>query len=630
MKRQAGSLYYRPKSKAVQSSRWQGAFSKFFGIAILSFLWKTFKRASAFVGGIVIFALLLGIVGGTLLSGMGGGAALPKDMILTYDIVTGIPETGVQASMLDPFAPEAITVRQVIRAIETAKTDKRVRGLIVRLDSANIELAHIQELRVVIKDFRESGKFAHIYTSSFADLGSGIGAYYFASAFDQIWMQPVGMVSVTGLSMEMPFARGALEKVGAKAEFLHREEYKSAMESFTNDSMSPANREMMGSILKEISAQLSGEIAADRNMTPDEFTALVNKGLLTGNEALKAGLITKLDYADVLLKDIRKIGDEQKSEDDLPAVALEDYFKDLRDERNTKKSDVALVYVSGEIIPGALPRPGYATSEYIADAIDDAAEDKNIKAIVVRVDSPGGSPTASETIRRAIVRAKEEGKKEVIISMGPVAASGGYWLSADADRIFALPSTLTGSIGVIMGKFEISALWDKLGINWDGIQWGDNAKMWSMNKGFSATELERMNAAINDTYNSFIERVAKGRNLKESDVRAIAKGRAWTGTQGVKNGLVDEIGGLNSALDYAAKKIGKNDRRDIDIIIMPKPLSTMEQLMMAMGAQVKAGDILSSHVSWLEKLSAITHRYDAMERMGALQAYDPDLQSLKH
>ncbi|PZO80906.1 MAG: signal peptide peptidase SppA, partial [Micavibrio aeruginosavorus] len=538
MSRRFGSFFYQTKSRHADAA----VVRKRSGV--LPFIGGFIRKACLFIGAIVLFAIVMGIIAGAFFGGA-SSSDLPKKMVLVLNITDPIGETETIRSMADPFAPAGLTAPYVIEALDRAAKDSRVQGVLVSLDAGGMQLTHIQELRAAVKRFRLSGKFAHIYSASFADLGSGTGAYYFASAFDKIWMQPVGMVSLTGLSIEMPFAKEALGKLGARAEFLQREDYKSAMESFTRDSMSPENREMMTSILADFSDQIFKDIAVDRGLTNDALKAVMDKGLLTGDDALTANLVTNLDYADALLDSVQ--GDKKGTKSEVPLVALEDYADAVAKPVSIHAANVALVRVSGEIVPGDDAEPGYATSDYIAEGIREAAENEAIKVILVRIDSPGGSPTASETIRRAIVKAKAEGKK-VIVSMGPVAASGGYWVAVDADRIYAMPSTLTGSIGVLMGKFELSGLWEKLGVHWDTISEGENAQIWSMNKPLSESERAALENAIDNTYDSFLTRVAEGRKMKKEEVREIARGRAWTGLQAKERGLVDEIGGMDAAL----------------------------------------------------------------------------------
>lgn len=610
LKRRPGSFFYRAPTAAPAPAH--------HGHGFFGFLRKAVRRICLFVGALVVFSIIMGLLAASFI----GDDDLPEEMILALNITDPIGETEHARSIADPLADAGITIGDLIETIDRARGDKHVKGLLVSLDNAGMELAHIQELRTAIKRFRTSGKFAYIYTASFADLGSGIGAYYLASAFDEIWMQPVGMVSVTGLSLEMPFARDALEKIGVNPEFLHREEYKSAMESFTNSHMSEPNRESMQSILDDFSSQIFADIAADRKMPAVKLQALLDKGLLTGAEALNAGMIDRLDYADILLDQTREKITGKKDSEGPDLVLAEDYFEATSaSKEHNPNANVALVRVAGEIVPGSEPEPGMATGDYIANAIMDAADDKSIKVIVMRVDSPGGSPSASETIRRSIVYAKKQGK-QIVVSMGPVAASGGYWVTVDADHIFAMPSTLTGSIGVIMGKFEISELWKKLGVNWDSLSWGGNARLWSMNKKLSESERAALDAAIDDTYMSFLKRVSDGRKMPVEAVRAIAKGRAWTGTQAKANGLVDDLGGLDVALDYAAKQIGLSDRTKLDIRIIPEPLSPIEELMQVLGTQVGLGLYPGQGGALADAAAPYLKKAQTMERIGPVQAYD--------
>jgi protease-4 len=603
MKRRIGSYFYNrlEKTESVQEKR-----------GVLSMLSRFVKKICMALGALVLFSICMGLISVFILRGT---ASLPDDMVLVFNVTHPVGETTLSPSLTSPFSASELTVDQIIGAMDKASRDSRVKGLLVSLDNADMELAHVQELRNAVKRFRNAGKFAHLYTASFADLGSGIGAYYFAAAFQEIWMQPVGMLSLTGISLEMPFAKKALDKIGVNPEFLHREEYKSAMESFTNESMSAPNREMLSSLLKSISGQIEKDISEDRDLEAKALEAAMQKGLLTGKDAVKAKLVTRMDYADALI-DYAKGKAEEKPE----LVLIEDYYDAVHEEENPR-ARVALVRVSGEIVPGSEPEPGRATGDYIASAIHDAADSEEIKVIVLRVDSPGGSPSASETIRSAVVYAKEKGKK-IIVSMGPVAASGGYWITVDADKIYALPGTLTGSIGVIMGKFEISRLWDKLGIKWEALTWGDKARLWSVNAPLSATERAAMDDAIDDTYAAFIDRVAKGRNMKPQEVRLIAKGRAWTGLQAKEIGLVDEIGGLDAAMGEAAKLAGYKSRYKMDVMELPKPLTPLEHLeLMMRGQGIMASVFQGSGIA--EQVAPVLEPFMAYERFGPVQAYDP-------
>ncbi len=607
----SGSLFYKPKSRGeiIRRKRWNWP-----RIAL-----NVLKRTCMMIGAVVLFsAFLAGFLGGAMRQ---SGPVMPSEMILTLNLEHGIGERASQPSLTDPFPFKRPTVRQVVDALEAAAKDERVKGLLVRLEGTGVGLAHIEEIRPAIDRFRKSGKPAKIYSSSYGGIGAGLGTFYLASAFDEIWMQPVGMVSFSGLAFEMPYGRGLLEKVGVRPQFYQRESYKSAMENFTNKEMSKESRETFNAIADDFYDRAFKEIAKRREVSGVRLKKVMDKGLLTGDEALKAGLIDRLDYADRLIAETRKSLGYEADGKKPEMLALTHYAQTLQNKNRfdfgtTKK--VALIYATGQIMPTAKGNEGAAAADEIAGAINTAMKDESVEAIILRIDSPGGSPSASETIRRSILRAKDKGKK-VIVSMGAVAASGGYWIAADADHIFALPSTLTGSIGVVMGKFELSELWKKLGVNWDIVQRGQNAEMWSINQPFDPAEAKRMNVIIDETYKSFLERVAKGRGLSENAVRKIARGRAWTGKEALGNGLVDALGGLNDALDYTAKELGLKNRHQLKVMQLPKPQSALEQFARILGAQAALGRFMNALMPLEEELSAALQA----SRMNGPGVYDP-------
>lgn len=602
---QKGSLFFKPKPRTQEISRKRWNWP--------SILWRAIKKTCMVIGAVVLISALLTIFATSWMSST--PAALPGAFILTLTIDDGVGEQAREPSFMDPFPFRRPTVRQIVDTLDRASADARVKALVVHLESGGIGIAHVQEIRAAIKRFRASGKTATIYSSSFGDLGEGLGNYYFASAFDKIWMQPVGMLSVAGVGIEMPFAKELLEKIGARAQFYQREEYKNAMESFTAESMSEPSRESIRDIIDGFATQMSTEIALDRGMKVPTFRALVDQGLLSGEESLRAGLIDRLDYADVMVRELQTALNGNPDKDEPALIDFADYTAHAPLQRGPK---VALVYATGMIAPGASGE-GVMDAQRVADAILDAADDGSYKTLVLRIDSPGGSPTASETVRRAIIRAKEKGVS-VIVSMGPVAASGGYWIAANADRIYALPATLTGSIGVVLGKFELSALWEKLGVHWERETWGDNAGLWSVNQPFNDAQVARMNVLIDDIYAGFISRVAEGRKMSPEQVRNVAKGRAWTGEAAQKIGLVDELGGLDVALDYAAKNAGAEDRHGVSIDVLPKPEGALEQLLSMIGGGAQVTDGFKMMETMASKMAIIN---------AGPVAYDPVLDMMR-
>ncbi len=610
-----GSLFYKPKKnkKAIKSKRWN----------VWSILGKAIRKTCTAIGAAVLISTLISVF---LVTAMAGKStpSLPDDIVLYFNIEDGISETQVKPTILDPFPFMQPTLRNIIDTLEKAETDDRVRGLIVKLNGASVGVAHTQELRAAIKKFRESGKFTKVYAASYTDTMGGLSQYYLASAFDEIWMQPVGMVSISGTSMQMPFAKNALDKLGVSAQFFQREEFKSAMENFTNSKISPSNQKALQSLLNSLSLRMVKDIAQERGMKEAALKAQIDKAILSGQEALNAKLLDRLDYGDVMMSEIRQAATGDPDDESVELVTLASYSQH-KAKSSKKGKRVALIYVVGTIVDSA-GASGNAGADDITNTITRAYQDDEIEAIVLRVDSPGGSPTASETIRRGLVKAKEKGKK-VIVSMGPVAASGGYWISTDADAIVASAGTITGSIGVVMGKFEGGELFKKFGINWQGPQFGDNADIWALHKKFDAKATARMNVLIDDVYDAFITRVAEGRKLTPEQAKAAAKGRAWTGEQALERGLVDEIGGLNEALNKTAMMLGKKDRHDLNVIKMPRELNNVERVLELLGEQVSLGHFFDSVD--LGFITSYMTQKKLLESGNHTAVYNPELESLR-
>lgn len=581
-------LFSSPVPKAVKQPkiRWK----------VLPIFWMALKRGAMALGFLVIFSMIVSsfIMGSLMQQEI---QPLPDQMVLVLEFEGSIDEIPPQATLSNPFGEGGVTLRHYLSAIESAKHDPRVKGIVARMRDGAFSTAQVEEIRAAIFDFKESGKFTRIYSTSFGGLGSGLGRYFLASSFDELWMQPMGVVMIAGINAEQPFARETLDKMGITPQFFQRKEYKTAYESLTNESMSDANRETISVLVNDIRDRLVSEIAQDREISEERFTALVNQGLFTAPEALEAGLIDHMDYADVMIEQVKELVSGDPQSEDVAFRSLESYIAHvglrinedgkINKETRTRKTagGVALIYAIGAIVSDAAGAPGsLAASDDIAPAILDAAADPNIKTIILRVDSPGGSPAASEAILRALDKAQMEGKY-VVVSMGSTAASGGYWIAAHADQIFVSPTTITGSIGVVGGKFTLGGLWEKIGLNWEAVQWGENADMWSMNTPFDAQGSERMNAMLDNVYESFLARVAQGRNMSIQQVDLIAKGRVWSGTRAIDVGLADQFGGLMSAIDYAATLNGGQSRDDVYVQIFPKPKTPFEQLMEIMSGE---------------------------------------------
>jgi protease IV len=490
---------------------------------------------------------------------------LPSQIQLSMALTEGMPETRLGSGIAGLFK-KVPTITEFVQALDAAAKDERVTGLVMRIEPVPMSMAQVQEMRSAIKRFRAAGKRAEAFSFSLGDFAGGTAPYYLASAFDQIWLQPVGSVAINGMSIESPFVADLMKRYHVKFQAIAREEYKSAMAMYTDSDMSDAQREAMDQLLGDIYDQLVEDIAADRNLTPESVRALIDNAPLTAEEALEGGLIDHIGYRDEFLA-------AQKGE----PVSLYAYSRQL-EQPVANRNGIGLIHASGPIVQGA---DGDASAlgvtmpiQRINDALEQAIEDPDILAVVIRLDSPGGSPAASEFVRRAIARLSESGKP-VVISMASVAASGGYWIASGADALVAEPGTITGSIGVISGKPDLSEFWKEWDVNWARIQRGENADISTINKPFDEKGLATANRQIDDIYHNFLERVAESRGFSVEEARALAKGRVWSGRQAFQIGLVDELGGIDTAFAKATAAAGKKEGETV-LVEYPRAASRLE------------------------------------------------------
>jgi protease-4 len=597
---------------------------------ILPIVWLALKRMAMVVGFLVLLQIFLFLFI-VMPAAMVGGAeeTLPDEMVLYLPIDGGLDEVHVAQGFAEAFEDAPLTLKEAVDALEKAATDDRVKGLLVRLKSGQLGLSQAYELEQALQTFKASGKFAHVYSSSYGESGGGLGAYYLISAFEEVWMQPMGIVTIMGLNAEMPFMRDMLDKIGVTPNFFQRKKHKTAYENLTHSKMTAANKEGIERLVGDLRAEILNTVPERLEMEKGAFDKLVDRGLFTAQEAKDAGLITHMDYADVLVGNIKEaVTGDREAGDDL-FVTFDAYAEDVlkgQYKRRAGKPSVALIYAVGAIVQsadgGGIPgASGVAAAEDIAPAILEAADDDNIKVIVLRVDSPGGSPVASESILRAVERAQDKGKK-VVVSMGGTAASGGYWISAYADQIFVHPTTITGSIGVVGGKFAFGDLFEKIGVNWDGVRWGDNAGIWSADTPFSRGEAERINAMLDAVYDGFITRVSKGRGMDKDAVDKVAGGRVWSGRRAVQVGLADQFGGLNDALDYAAELTGKKSRKDINVIIMPEPKTALERFIELLEGQAMLGRFIQENAGVIDLGREFTGALQQVQRPNDFMVYD--------
>jgi protease-4 len=546
-----------------------------------------FAVIGALVSAIVVALAALAIWGTP------ASTPVAEGTVLSLNLTEALSDTAPREGLAALLGESKATLRDVLDAIERAGNDSKVKGLFARVGGDDIPTAQAQELRDAIAAFRAGGKFAIAYADTIGEFGAGTHAYYLAAGFDEIWLQPQGVVGLSGLRSEVPFLRGLLDKLGVLPSFDHREEYKTALNTLTEHQMTPPHREETEAILRSVFGQIVRGIARDRKLEEPQVRALVDRGLLLPGEALQAHLIDHLGYRDEAEKAART-----RAGSGARLVTTADYL-DSAGRPHAKGPTIALIYGTGLILRGAnTPSPlsasGLMGADTVSRAFDKAAADDDVKAILFRVDSPGGSAVASETIWRAVLRAHESGKP-VIVSMGALAGSGGYYIAAPADEIVAEPATLTGSIGVLAGKVVLSGFWEKLGIGWGAIGEGANADMFSTLQDFSPPGRQRFEAFLDAAYDTFKDRVAQGRKLSADAVESVAKGRVWTGEDAKARGLVDELGGISTALRLAKRAAGIADDEDVTLKLYPRARTVGETIGRLLGHRTPDEDAAGVH-----------------------------------
>jgi protease-4 len=479
-------------------------------------------------------------------------------LILELDLTEGIaeePPSDVLSAVLTMRRPR---LTDVLDALRRARADDKVQCLVVKIGGRRIGLARVQELHAAITEFRRSGKGTVAWGETFGEFSPGNAAYYLATAFDRIWLQPSGDVGLTGLSLEQWFYRGALDKLGLEYEVGKRYEYKNAADRLTEQGFTGPAREALEQLASSLTGQLTTAVAERLSVPPAQARELIDNGPYIAEEALELRLVDALGYRDEVYDEVRKSAG--------PGAHLLYLGRYLRSRSLAERARrlpepaenvIALIHASGPIRRGRSGRGplsgGAMGSDTVSAALRTAAGDRRVRAIVLRVNSPGGSYVASDTIWREVVRARQTGTP-VVVSMGDVAASGGYFIAMAADAIVAQPGTVTGSIGVLTGKPVTTSLLERVGITTDSVTEGAHADMFTTTRPFSKEEWSKINSWLDRIYADFTGKVASGRNMTQAQVHEIARGRVWTGADAAANGLVDQLGGLDDAVALARRK----------------------------------------------------------------------------
>lgn len=517
----------------------------------------------------------------------------PAHAVLELDLREGLTDQ-TPTNPFAAFGGSGLSTLQVVDTLAQAADDGRVKVLLIRLPEAGgVTPAAADEIRQAVRRFRRSGKPVIAHSQGFQPMGTSISAYMLGASASELWMQNTASFQVAGFSADSIFLGRAFDKYGVNAQFEQRYEYKNAVNEFTESDFTPAHREAMTAWMGSIYASAIANAAQDRRLTPQALRATIEAGPYSSAQALQRRLIDKIGQVEEAEAEARR-----RAGRGAEIVEFQDYASSKGERSGSGRNAIAIVGGEGAIMTGTGgggdPFGGGSSirSDDLAEALYDAVEDRAVKAIVFRVSSPGGSPEASEQILAAVRAAKAAGKP-VVVSMGDYAASGGYWISSEANWIVAQPTTLTGSIGVFGGKFVLADALGRFGVDMRNLSiGGDYAGAFSPSEPFTAEQRAAFAASIDRTYEEFIARVSTGRRLPPARVREIARGRVWTGAQARELGLVDQLGGLEEAIAKARQLARIPDEESVRFKRFPTPESPFEALSEMFGVSGEAARVL--------------------------------------
>lgn len=576
---------------------------------MVAFLRWTGSIAKGTLNGIAMLVLFMVIVAGVLVViGLVEGDGLPKKMVLGLDLRSSLADSSNKADF--GFGGHAPTVMDIVLALDRAGRDSRVKGAYMRIGTGDISIAEAEEIGAAIARFRATGKFVVAQANGF--LSQGLGDYLTAASANDIWMQPKSPFGTAGTGAGAVFLRGLFDKIQAVPQIVKRADYKSAADEYMEKDYTGPDREQMTALLHSWYDNGVAGAAADRKLDPKAVVAAFEKSPQFAEDAKRDGLVDHLGYDDDAEAAARARSGAAK------LVSIGEYARATEEwAANGSGPHVALIEGAGEIVDGSTEHGGAFSSSSViagddfAEAIRKATKDASIKAILFRIDSPGGSVTASDQILDAVKKARAAGKP-VIVSMGPLAASGGYYVACDADKIVAEPATITGSIGVLTGKVSFGKSLGLLGVGAGDIGVGKNALFESALTPYTPDQLANLNAQADAIYADFMQKVAAGRKLPLANVEAIAKGRVWTGADAKPRGLVDELGTFWTAADDVSKAIGASANQRLVFKRFPE----REGLFEAIGEMI-GGTFAGARV--MEGLAVVAQAPAARAVLGALE-----------
>jgi protease IV len=536
------------------------------------------RKIAIILGSLFLVFVLIVVIGIFLIySALRGSEPVVRDnSVLILKIEGELPDYVPDTLTRRLFGHDQQSLTDVVEQLRKAKVDKRISGVLLEIKMLDAGWGKAEELRDVIADFRASGKPLYAYI----EVGTN-KEYYVATAAERIYVAPSGDLFINAFAAEVMFFRGSLDKLGVYPDIFQIGKYKNAPDQFTRKEMTKEHRDVINSILDDIFNRFVNAVAETRRKSPDDVRALIDSAPLSAEQARDAGLIDGSNYRDEVEAELKKrLG--YKDEDELRITKAETYRQIAPESVGLNRGErVAVIYASGDIWPGKSESSAMGGqsvgSDTMVKAINDAARDKTIKAIVIRVDSPGGVHYASDAIWHAVEVAKR--KKPVVVSMGDLGASGGYYIACNANKIIAEPSTLTGSIGIFAGKPVMKGLYDWLGITNEYVLRGKNAGMFRETEKFTPEERAKFESIIKSKYyDEFVPKVAAGRGRDREYIDSIAQGRVWTGAQAKENGLVDDLGGLDKAVETARELAGIPAERGVRRVILPHPRSFFDDL----------------------------------------------------
>jgi protease-4 len=533
------------------------------------------------VSGILLFFIVMGIVAGVTSAIMDRQSKTKEGDVLVIDLARPIHEQGRRnpLAILNEGPDYKPGLYDIMQALRRAKGDPHIKGILLKLAHSSHGWAELQQLRMALADFKSSGKFIYAYGEQVSQ-----GSYFVASVADSIYLNPVGSIDIKGLASELTFFKGTLDKLEVQPEIFYAGRFKSATEPFRVEKMSDANRQQLQALQQNIWTQFAQSAAQYMHSDKTAVDDIVANGAIQfPADALRLHAVAGLCYWDQVEQRIRsKTGD--RADKDIDYVAIHEYATPARNEGLTASARIAVLFGEGEIIDGKQKGEFQIGSKTFCDEIRKMRNDDKIKAVVLRVNSPGGSALASDVILRELILLKA--RKPLVVSMGDYAASGGYYISSMADSIFALPNTITGSIGVFGMLFNIDKMMkNKLGVTFDGVKTAPYADFPTLTRPLTPEESARMQRSIDTIYSEFKGHVAAGRKLPAVDVDSIAQGRVWTGQDALRIGLVDAIGGLDRAIASAAKLAKISSYK---VITYPEPSDKLETLMRGLGSNEDA------------------------------------------